>query len=61
MKNKIKNVRTVKSALKCIQNNESFNTGVIAYVANEDGTQGLMTKVVDMKVYMPINGQWVEV
>jgi GTP cyclohydrolase II len=58
---KVKQIKQMKTALKCIQENESFNTGVIAYVANEDGTQGLMTKVVDMKVYMPINGQWVEV
>lgn len=54
--------QTKKEALECIRNNQSFNTGKIAYIANEDGSQGLMTKVDGQDVYtLNEKGEWVSI
>lgn len=57
----IKSVSNPK-VVDCIRDDISCNTGKVVYVANEDGTQGLMSKVSeDGKMLIPVNGRWVEV
>lgn len=50
-----------KDAVRCMQENISFNTGQIAYIAGENQEQGIMSLVKNNKVYVATQTGWVEV
>lgn len=60
--NKDLKVRRVKinQMQSCIKNNITANTGEIVYIANLDGTQGLMSKVVEGRAFFLVNNRWEE-
>jgi hypothetical protein len=44
-----------------MKKNISFTTDKMVYIANQDNTQGLITKVEKDKVFTIINNLWVEI
>jgi hypothetical protein len=57
---KIKKIKD-NQIIESMKKNISFTTDKMVYIANQDNTQGLITKVEKDKVFTIINNLWVEI
>lgn len=60
----IKKARTLKTASKLLEDNQSFEieieNGAMSYIQSNDGTAGILAKVTPQGNFIVVNGKWVK-